>query len=72
MRVTLNAQQIQRFKNTWPCNGIPELDQITFEFASNGDLVDIEAYRDGEYVDTEHFDGSAMVALSHDVQNGTR
>jgi hypothetical protein len=72
MRVTLNSQQIQAFKNTWPCNGIPELSQITFEFSSNGDLVDIDAYQDSKYVDSAEFDGPALLALSHDAQKGAR
>ena len=67
MRVTLSYLEIQSFKRTWPCNGIPALDSITFEYDSNG-LVDIEAKLDGKYVDSSEFDGPALLALSQDAE----
>jgi hypothetical protein len=67
MRVTLTSAEIQSFKRTYPCNGIPELDSITFEYDSNG-LVDIDARVDGKYVDSSTFDGPALLALSQDAE----
>jgi hypothetical protein len=67
MRVTLNYSEIQAFKRGYPCNGIPELDSITFEYDSNG-LCDIDARLDGKYVDSATFDGEALLALSQDAE----
>lgn len=69
MTVTIHYQAIESWKRGWPCNHIPELDSITFEYASNGDLVDITALVDGEYVDSSEFDGPALLALSQDCQD---
>ena len=68
-KITLDYTTIEDFKDSWPCNGIPELDSITFEFARNGDLVDIEAVADGKPVDSSGFDGPALLALSQEAQD---
>ena len=69
MRVTLNHAEISAFKRSLPCSGIPELNSITFEYESNGDLCDIEAYdSDGAALDSETFDGAGLLALSQDAQ----
>ena len=60
---------IEAFKAQWPCHGIPELDAITFEFARNGDLVDIAAVADGKPVDSAGFGGPALLALSQEAQD---
>lgn len=67
---TFNRAALDAFKATWPCHGLPDsLNSIRFEFASNGDLVDIEAKaRNGRTLDSADFDGSALVALSQDAQ----
>ncbi|QPC91485.1 hypothetical protein [Mesorhizobium sp. INR15] len=67
---TFNRADLAAFKSTWPCHGLPDsLNSLTFEFGSNGDLVDIEAKaRNGRQLDSAAFDGSAMVALSQDGQ----
>src|SRR5437870_4279148 len=65
-RTTFSYAQIEAFKDQWPCSGIPELDSITFEFADNGDLVDIVAMVDGHQVDSAEFDGPALLALSQE------
>jgi len=69
MKVFLNHSQIEAFKRTYPCSGIPELSGITFEFASNDDLVDIIAlsWEDGTYIDSAEFDGAGLLALSQDA-----
>ena len=66
--MTLNWLQLYTFKRQWPCSGIPELDSITFEFDSRGDLVDIIAMQDGKPVDSAEFDGPALLALSENAQ----
>jgi Meiotically up-regulated gene 113 len=68
--VQLSFADIQRFKRFYPCSGIPDLDSITFGFAANGDLYDIQAVLDGAPVDSETFDGAGLLALSQDAQNG--
>lgn len=47
------------FKASWPCSRLPER-PIRFEFASNGDLVDIVG---------TGYDGEDMLALSQDAQS---
>jgi hypothetical protein len=70
----LNRDQIDAFKGSWPCHGLPDdLETIAFEYANNGDLVDIEAKdANGGTLDTHKFDGPALVALSQDAkEHGT-
>ena len=66
---TLRYDQIDQFKGTWPCHGLPDdLHSISFEYASNGDLVDIEAYDSNQLLlDSGDFDGPALLALSQDA-----
>lgn len=68
--VTLDRAALDAFCAQWPCHGFPEaLDRIVFEFADNGDLVDITAYAArGRVIDSADFDGPALVALSQDAQ----
>jgi hypothetical protein len=66
--VQLNSADISAFKRVYPCSGIPELDSITFGFASNGDLFDIQAVLDGAPVDSESFDGAGLLALCNAAQ----
>ena len=70
MTVTLTHAQIEQFKHSFPCSGIPELSGITFHFSSNGDLVDIVAldWETGTYIDSSEFDGDGLLALSHEAQ----
>lgn len=67
---TVRYDYLDEFKRSWPCHGLPDmLHSISFEFASNGDLVDIEAYDDsGVLMDSAEFDGPALLALSQDAQ----
>jgi hypothetical protein len=69
MRILVSHGQIEKFKRTWPCSGIPELSGIYFEYASNGDLTGIDAlsWEDGQYTDSAEFDGPALLALSQDA-----
>lgn len=61
-----DAIELAAFKRRWPCHGLPdELESLTFVYATNGDLVDIDA-RDASdrYLDSADFDGPALLALS--------
>jgi hypothetical protein len=70
MLVKLNRTHIERFKASWPCHGLPDnLNSIAFEFAANGDLVDLIARaRNGRTLASHAFDGPALLALSQDAQ----
>lgn len=71
MTKTITAMQVQEFKRSWPCSNLPDDTAITFEYATNGDLIDCYGTTDaGINVDVSEFDGDACVALSHDAQNG--
>ena len=63
-RVTVSAEQVRFFNSTWPCSPIP-VETITFEYATNGDLVDIISETPSEF-----FDGDALLALSYDAAKG--
>lgn len=67
---TLRYDALDKFKRSWPCHGLPdELHSISFEFAGNGALIDIEAFDDtGKPLDSAEFDGPALLALSQDAQ----
>jgi hypothetical protein len=67
---TLRYDSIETFKRSWPCHGLPDnLHSISCEFATNGDLLDIECYDDaGKWMDSGTFDGSALLALMGDCQ----
>lgn len=66
----INENELDTFKRQWPCHGLPDnLMELAFEFASNGDLVDIEARADdGTLLDSAEFDGPALLALAEDAQ----
>ena len=63
-RVACSADDVRAFAASWPCSGLHGLQGVTFEFAGNGDLVDV-TYRNGN---SERWDGPALVALSQDAQ----
>lgn len=67
---TLRYDSIEAFKRSWPCHGLPDnLHSVSAEFATNGDLIDLEAYDDNEkLLDTHDFDGPALKALVDDCQ----
>lgn len=56
--VVVTESGVCSFKASWPCSRLPER-PIRFEFASNGDLVDIIG---------TGYDGEDMLALSHDAE----
>ncbi len=59
--VSVSAAEVENFKSTWPCSGLPG-HAIWFQFDKrNGDLVDIKP-------DSNNFDGPALLALSNDAQ----
>lgn len=66
---TIRYDALATFKQSWPCHGLPDaLHSISFEYASNGDLVDIEAYDENQKrLDSSEFDGPALLALSQDA-----
>lgn len=66
MRIFVNESQVSAFRQSWPCSGLPDDSSITFEFATNGNLLDVE-FGNGEEV--WKYDSSALVALSQDAQN---
>lgn len=69
-KVVLDRTALDAFCAQWPCHGFPDaLDTITFEFAANGDLVDITAKAvRGRVLDSADFDGPALVALADDAK----
>ena len=69
MWYTLRYSEIESFKARWPCHGLPDdLHSISFEYDAIGDLLDIEAYDDGQRrMDTSKFDGAHLAVLSQDA-----
>ncbi len=68
--VLVSTQDLAGLKSKWPCSGIPDDVCVSFEFGSNGDLVDVNWYSD-EGVDVprpEHLNGTAELALADDAQ----
>lgn len=60
VRVSVSRNEVNSFKRTWPCSGLPNR-SISFTFDKrNGDLVDLNP---------SFIDGEAAVALSHDAGN---
>jgi len=58
--VTVSRAEVEAFKDTWPCSGLPER-SIWFQFDKrNGDLVDMRGVGD--------YDGPDLLALSQDAQ----
>jgi hypothetical protein len=55
--VRVSRKEVEEFKASWPCSGLPDR-AITFTFV-NGNLVDVEPFS---------IDGPAAVALSQDAQ----
>jgi hypothetical protein len=74
--VMVTSGGVERFANQWPCSGMRfDADiAVDFEYAANGDLVDIRWFdcSDGaEGLDIEEpagIDGPALLALSQDAQ----
>lgn len=61
VQVMMSRKDVDAFKASYPCSGLPSR-AITFEFNTrNGDLVDI-------FPDSSKFDGPALLALSQDAQ----
>lgn len=61
--VQCSTRDVETFKASWPCSGLPSL-PIAFQFDKRtGDLVDILCRRD-----SSSFDGPSLVALSEDAQ----
>lgn len=59
--VMLSTHDVDVFKRSYPCSGIPSR-PISFQFDKrNGDLVDVTP-------DSGAFDGPGLVALSQDAQ----
>jgi hypothetical protein len=59
--VQVSRAEVEQFKDTWPCSGLPNR-AIWFQFDKrNGDLVDMSP-------NMEKYDGPALVALSQDAQ----
>ncbi len=57
--VAVSRAEVEAFKATWPCSGLPDR-AIWFQFDKrNGDLVDIRP---------SDIDGEDLLALSHDAQ----
>jgi len=61
--VTVTRNEVEAFKDSWPCCSLPD-GAITFQFDKrNGDLVDIAPYRIADRVD-----GPEALALAADAQ----
>ncbi len=57
--VSVSAREVEEFKASWPCSGLPDK-AFTFQFDNkNGDLVDFWPSK---------YDGEALAALSRDAQ----
>lgn len=63
-RVTVSAVEVEEFKRSWPCSGLPSR-AISFTFdRRNGDLVEVCPAN----LEERGADGGALLALSHDAQ----
>ena len=59
--VQVSRSEVYKFKQQWPCSGLPNR-TVTFQFDKrNGDLVDILPY-------TYRYDGEDLAALSQDAR----
>ena len=70
--VLITASGLHQFSRMWPCSGLPQDVCVLFEFASNGDLVDVQWFDAESGLDIAEpsgIDGSALLALSHDAQS---
>ena len=62
--VTVSAQHVADFADTWPCSGL-SYKAVTFQFKkSNGDLVDTN-----NQVNHPNADGDVMTALADDAMH---
>jgi len=67
--VTVEACEIEAFRRSWPCSGLPQETSLRVEFADNGDLVDLN-WSDG--CDHWEAEGSgALLALVDDAKGGS-
>ena len=74
--VMVTSGGVERFASQWPCSGMRfDADiAVQFEFASNGDLVDINWYDCSDDADSldiaepEGVNSEALLALSQDAQ----
>jgi hypothetical protein len=64
--ISIEAEEIECFHNRWPAAGFEGLERVTATFDTNGDLVDLECNEAGG--SCEKWDGSALVALTDDMQ----
>jgi hypothetical protein len=64
--ISIEAEEIECFHNRWPAAGFEGLERVTATFDTNGDLVDLECNKAGG--SCEKWDGSALVALTDDMQ----
>lgn len=69
--VSVSSEEVRTFNRQFPCSNIPNGSQFLFELDSrNGDLVNITMHlEDGQYADSSDYDGSGLLALSHDATN---
>lgn len=57
--VRVTRREVEAFKRSWPCSGLPER-SFWFQFDKrNGDLVDLSP---------SEYDGADLLALSQDAQ----
>lgn len=69
--VSVSSEETRKFNSQFPCSNIPDGSQFLIELdARNGDLVNITMHlEDGQYADSSDYDGSALLALTHDANN---
>lgn len=59
--VQVSKREVEQFKASYPCSGLPDR-AIWFQFDKrNGDLVDMPSW-------ASRYDGSGLLALSQDAQ----
>ena len=72
--ITISPESLECFKQSWPCNGIPEeVDGIVVAFDDNGDLVDYEAFNSNDIpidlAENDNVDGLALATLFDNAKN---
>ena len=67
-KVTMTGAEVRAFARQWPGSKLEGVGGVTFEFASNGDLVDMYPTNRRHYTRLRKADGSALLALSQDAQ----
>lgn len=65
--ITVEPSAVERFKSTWPCHGIDQVDHLMI-LERDGELIDVEAYDDN--CDPIECDGDAVAALVDDAIRG--